>query len=163
MKQQEVFKKIGGIITELNDQYEYLKAIDGQLNELELELFLANSHFLTDHLLILTKLNAQNKETALPVEKNEAPYTQNYFEPVVNPVTVDKTEEKSLEINQSVVENVAEDNPVPSIDLETSSGDNFEFTRDEEPETIRHELILDEADWEEEPYAYEETDEELKK
>jgi len=45
MKQQEVFKKIGVIIKELNDQYEYLKTVDGPLNELELELFLANSHF----------------------------------------------------------------------------------------------------------------------
>ena len=60
MKQQEVFKKIGVIIKELNDQYEYLKTVDGPLNELELELFLANSHFLGDHVVILSKLNAQN-------------------------------------------------------------------------------------------------------
>jgi len=59
MKQQEVFKKIGIIIKELSDQYEYLKTIDGQLNELELELFIANSHFLTDHVVILNKLNSQ--------------------------------------------------------------------------------------------------------
>jgi hypothetical protein len=30
MKQQEVFKKIGVIIKELNDQYEYLKTVDGR-------------------------------------------------------------------------------------------------------------------------------------
>src|SRR5476649_8241 len=93
MKQQEVFKKIGGIIAELNEQYEYLKTIEGPLNELELELFLANSNFLTDHALILSKLNAQNSipaALAVPVPvisepKNDTPASsQNFFEPLVS-------------------------------------------------------------------------------
>jgi len=80
MKQQEVFKRIGVIIKELNDQFEYLKTVEGPLNELELELFLANSHFLGDHVLILSKLNAQNSAAKKP----EAPYEQNFFVPLVH-------------------------------------------------------------------------------
>jgi hypothetical protein len=67
MKQQEVFKKIGGIIREINEQYEYLETVDGVLNELELELMVANSHFLTDHIEILRKLNAHAANTPAPV------------------------------------------------------------------------------------------------
>ncbi len=59
MKQQEVFKKTGAIIKELNEQYEYLQSTADNLNDLELELFVANTHFLKDHAEILRKLNLQ--------------------------------------------------------------------------------------------------------
>ncbi|MDB5288340.1 MAG: hypothetical protein JWR05_3289, partial [Mucilaginibacter sp.] len=36
MKQPEVFKKIGGIIQEIQEQYEYLQASAENLNDLEL-------------------------------------------------------------------------------------------------------------------------------
>src|ERR1700689_5375041 len=84
MKQKEVFKKIGGIIQELNDQYEYLKTVPDDLNDLELELFVSNAHFLTDHIEILSKLNLQNSKIKKPpVEKTDTTYEQKYFEPVV--------------------------------------------------------------------------------
>ena len=59
MKQQEVFRKTGAIIKELNEQYEYLQNTADDLNDLELELFVANTHFLKDHAEILRKLNLQ--------------------------------------------------------------------------------------------------------
>ena len=163
MKQQEVFKKIGGILKELSDQYEYLKTVDGQLNDLELELFMANSHFLSDHVIILGKLNAQLTPVKQPEPKPETaeqkiaeePQTINpepvkveeprYFEPLVQPAA-------SLADNEA---KISEEQPVPHIDL--GSGDNddsYSYMR-EEPETIRHELILDEADWGEEDEQYE--------
>ena len=87
MKQKEVFKKIGGIIQELNDQYEYLETVNEDLNELELELFAANAHFLVDHIEVLCKLTLQsqaekriekiarpeNAEKSGKTEKPEAP------------------------------------------------------------------------------------------
>jgi hypothetical protein len=143
MKQQEVFKKIGVIIKELNDQYEYLKTVDGPLNELELELFLANSHFLGDHVVILSKLNAQNIAPKKIEEKPVEHHTLNFFEPLVQaPVNFNKPTEK--------LKPVIEDTPVPEIDLGDSSEDTYSFIPEEEPETIRHELILDEADWDDE-------------
>ncbi len=84
MKQQEVFKKIGGIIKELSDQYEYLQTTTDELNDLELELFVSNAHFLADHIEILCKLNLQkSKIIKPPVEKAEIPREQKFFEPVV--------------------------------------------------------------------------------
>ncbi|WP_090982702.1 hypothetical protein [Pedobacter suwonensis] len=65
MNQQDIFRKIGSILTELNEQYQFLAQNPQQLNELELELFLANAHFLSDHVNIVKKLNAtiENKPT----------------------------------------------------------------------------------------------------
>jgi len=165
MKQQEVFKKIGGIITELNEQYEYLKTIEGPLNELELELFLANSNFLTDHVLILSKLNAQNVTLASPVAtvpvisepKNDTPEpSQNYFEPLVSVASSEvksKPEENLLDVYKGTTDKNI--NPAPSIDLTAGSNeDSYSFMHEDEPETIRHELVLDEADLEDEDEPY---------
>lgn len=68
MKQQEILKKIGNILKELNEQYEYLQAEQAHINDLELELFAANAKFLTDHNEILRKINAQQQNIipALP-------------------------------------------------------------------------------------------------
>jgi len=176
MKQQEVFKKIGGIITELNEQYEYLKTIEGPLNELELELFLANSNFLTDHVLILSKLNAQNVTLASPVAsvpviiepKNDTPEpSQNYFEPLVSvasPEVKSKPEENSFDVYKGTVDADKNNNPAPSIDLTAGSNeDSYSFMHEDEPETIRHELVLDEADLEDEdePYTIEAANDEV--
>ncbi|QNR85449.1 hypothetical protein H9N25_02915 [Pedobacter riviphilus] len=62
MNQQDIFRKIGSILTELNEQYQFLAQNPQQLNDLELELFLANAHFLSDHVNIVKKLNATIEE-----------------------------------------------------------------------------------------------------
>jgi len=66
MNQAEIFKKIGTILSELQDQYDFLAKNPEQLNELELELFLANANFLSDHVEIVRKLNAGKTTKALP-------------------------------------------------------------------------------------------------
>ena len=193
MKQKDVFKKIGGILQELSEQYEYLETVSDNLNDLELELFVANAHFLTDHIEILCKLNLQNRPKRPAIDKPEAnTYQQKFFEPVVQqmkpgadvkgvkpnatqakPVAVEvankqpETEtpveqpiDKPVEKEQKQEEPAApkfdfpaksEDRSEPKFDFSSDTPkDSFSFIR-EEPETIRHELILDEAEtWEDE-------------
>ena len=89
MKQQEVFNKIGGIIKEINEQYEDLKQLGVKYNDVELELLVANAHFLSDHLEILRKVNAQAVPTPAPVAGKPAETAQpkvesTYFEPVAS-------------------------------------------------------------------------------
>jgi len=76
MNQADIFKKIGVILNELQDQYEFLAHNPEQLNELELELFLANANFLSDHVEIIRKLNNVKVAKELPqhteVSRNEA-------------------------------------------------------------------------------------------
>lgn len=184
MKQKEVFKKIGGIIKELSEQYEYLETVSDNLNDLELELFVANAHFLTDHIEILCKLNLQNKPRRPVIEKPETTYQQKFFEPVVQQmkpgvdlralkpsVPAAKPAEAEV-INKQPQPEVQEEKPakkagkpeadekqegehiVPQFDFTSQTpADTYSFIQ-EEPETIRHELVLDEADtWEDEDEA----------
>lgn len=69
MNKKEILKKVGDIISELSDQYEYLSENPENLNDLELELFAANSEFLSNHISILIKLNGNlvGHKTANPV------------------------------------------------------------------------------------------------
>src|ERR1700761_4296204 len=92
MKQLEVFNKIGGIIKELNDQYEYLEANPADLNELELELFVANAHFLADHAEILSKLSQKTRAAKL-TQPTESDTKERYFEPVVQQPVIDHKKE----------------------------------------------------------------------
>ena len=68
MNQQDIFKKIGIILTELNEQYQFLAQNPEKLNDLEVELFLANANFLSDHANIIKKLNTiiNKNEPAAP-------------------------------------------------------------------------------------------------
>ena len=146
MKQQEVFKKIGSILKELNDQYDYLENTENQLNDLELELFVANAHFLAEHATVLQKLNLQNAPTStvteVPVKKAE----EKYFEPVVQPLTPAAETKPEPEAPAKPVEAVHSiKEPPPHIDLAANGADdNFSYLR-HEPEIIKHELILDET------------------
>jgi hypothetical protein len=167
MKQQEVFKKIGGIIQELNDQYEYLQTATDDLNDLELELFVSNAHFLTDHIEILCKLNLQKGSVKRVSQKPEPSSDKKYFEPVVQSMKpADEVsgperfktglKEETIEVTNPIE---PEEQPVPEIDLTSGTPeDTYSFIRDEEPETIRHELVIDEAMAEEDeiPFSVEE-------
>lgn len=194
MKQKDVFKKIGGILQELSEQYEYLETVSDNLNDLELELFVANAHFLTDHIEILCKLNLQNRPKRPVTDKPEATtYEQKFFEPVVQQMkpgadvkgiksTVPPVKAAEVEVTNKRTEpekpaekpaekspkkeTQPEENTEPKFDFsakksEEHSEPKFDFSSDtpkdsysfirEEPETIRHELILDEAEtWEDE-------------
>lgn len=77
MKQEALFKKLGNILNELNEQYQFLSQNPEQLSELELELFLANANFLADHVQIIKKLNLPLH--ALPVPSQ----SQNTSEEVI--------------------------------------------------------------------------------
>ncbi|WP_421944517.1 hypothetical protein [Pedobacter sp.] len=71
MNQQGIFRKIGSILAELNEQYEFLAQNPEKLNDLEVELFLANADFLADHVRIVKKLNADGAAEK-PVETDSA-------------------------------------------------------------------------------------------
>lgn len=73
MNQEDIFKKIGLILDELQDQYEYLAQNPKQLNELELELFMANANFLSDHVQIVRKLNSTKVVKEIPEHTSVVP------------------------------------------------------------------------------------------
>lgn len=172
MKQQDVFKKIGGIITEINEQYQYLQSVNGVSNDLELELLMANAHFLSDHIEILRKLNAQAakaqeaavKETPTPEVKAQPvpevkpePAPEPKPEPLPEPQPEPKhtPEPQYFQPFASEPEELEEEAPAEVIE-EPENAPVFEFEIDNqintpeeavapepEPAPIRHELTLE--------------------
>lgn len=74
MRANNIFRKVGGILSEINEQYQYLSESSDNLNELELELLSANADFLAEHIKVLKKLNSSQdnslkKEAANSEEK----------------------------------------------------------------------------------------------
>lgn len=164
MKQQEVFKKISGIIKEINEQYEYLETANGVYNDLELELLAANAHFLSDHIDILKKLNVHAAPAPAPIvsapepAKVAEPKQENepsYFEPVMDspeePAVVDPEEVKeAAHTIEFEIGNKAEQET--KLIEEPVAAEPQPEKAMPEPETIRHELTLEDIgeDWDEE-------------
>ncbi len=75
MNQGDLFNKIGNILNELQDQYQNLDSNPQIINELQLDLFLANANFLTEHVQILMKINQHREvkmlEEGLPEPEND--------------------------------------------------------------------------------------------
>jgi hypothetical protein len=142
MNQEDIFKKVGQILNELQDQYEFLAQNPKQLNELELELFLANANFLSDHVQILRKINSNKPQKAIPEHTKEhteqvtaADETRADVETPVQQLEIVKKEElphqEIEEANEEIEEaqEVLEEEPYKFefVLSETPSTDKFEF------------------------------------
>ena len=66
MNQQDLLKKTGNILRELQEQYDMWMQSPQSLSELELELFHANANFLTEHIQILRKVAGRVVVPELP-------------------------------------------------------------------------------------------------
>lgn len=144
MNQEDIFKKIGHILSELNDQYQYLAQNPQELNELELELFLANASFLTDHVQIIRKLNSAPLQKALPEHTAS-------LEPVQETITLTEPQEEIHAPEAVIIETPPVELPVadlipekPILEQEIFKLDNgastFEFILNEKPSSDRFEF-----------------------
>jgi len=135
MNQEDIFKKIGQILNELNEQYQYLAQNPAELNELELELFLANSSFLSDHVQIVRKLNSRSAQKALP-EHASADQEVIEQQPVIPVKIIEETAEAEApaEIHHRKPDIEEE---IFKIDKEPST---FEFILNDKPSTDRFEF-----------------------
>ena len=85
MNQEDLFKKIGSILQELQDQYDFLAQNPQQLNELELELFQANASFLSDHVEIIRKVNNTRLVKELPAPEADVASAKPVLEELFKP------------------------------------------------------------------------------
>jgi hypothetical protein len=131
MKQEEIFKKIGTILSELNEQYQFIEKTKDDINDLELELFAANTHYLSENIEVLRKHNHQKQVPPMPEEA--PPFTEKFFEPVVQPAQTSWSEKKG-----------------PSAKVEEAAEPKFEapeeITIPLEP-IIRHKLDISDIDF----------------
>lgn len=71
MNQEDIFKKIGQILNELTDQYQYLEEHPGDWNGFELDLFQANANFLAEHVQVFQKMNKAKNTTVSKEQQQE--------------------------------------------------------------------------------------------
>lgn len=143
MNNKEIFKKVGGIISELNEQFDYLSHNPENLNELELELFAANADFLSDHISILLKLNKGAREA---VKNNSGSDIKT--EEIVEVVFVNNDPQEEEEVYEHEAEEVTipdwkfgiENESVVSFDFEEKSAEEL-FDR---PLTEQEMRVIDE-------------------
>ncbi|WEK20052.1 MAG: hypothetical protein P0Y49_02650 [Candidatus Pedobacter colombiensis] len=142
MNQEDIFKKVGHILNELQDQYEFLAQNPSQLNELELELFLANANFLSDHVQIVRKINSNKAIKAIPERAED----QTPVIPEV--VTISEVITKEPEIIQ--VPEIAKEKTLEELEAEYVEANEeveeareplkFEFLLNDEPLTDKFEF-----------------------
>lgn len=163
MNQQDIFKKIGLILNELQDQYEFLAQNPTQLNELELELFLANANFLSDHVQIVRKINNNPPVKQIPEHtahtevvaeiRNETisaveslPIEAPVVAAVVADVPVETAVVEETVAKQALIETIAEPERREAFRLEPAEPENqFQnelFKLEQEPD--KFEFILNE-------------------
>lgn len=132
MNQEDLFKKVGAILNELNEQYQYLAQNPQQLNELELELFLANGNFLTEHIQIIRKINYSTITKALPEPvRNSMPPT-----PETTSILLDSREVDEETAQPAIIGDV-EEGEAPEFQKEVfkidSEPSTFEFILSDKP------------------------------
>lgn len=120
MNKREIFNRVAGIISELNEQFEYLSRNPDHLNDLELELFAANADFLSNHISILLKHNAESSE-----EQSNAVV----LEPVIdtNPVVLQEIIDEPQELDVYEEEVVEVNIPDWKFDIKNEELETFEF------------------------------------
>ncbi|MGY3055107.1 hypothetical protein ACVWYG_003318 [Pedobacter sp. UYEF25] len=97
MTQQEIFNKIGNILAELNQQYEYLARDSNELNDLEVELFLANADFLADHVKIIQKLHISNLKNEQKISEKSITEVMHIVPSALSPESDNGAETMALE------------------------------------------------------------------
>lgn len=146
MKTQNIFSKVGSILTEVNEQYQYLSESPDNLNEIELELLSANADFLAEHVRVLKKLNLSKDNPSKPAENAI----------ILSPVDVEKQQEEidDVFIERQQAENLTKQElpesystfykPVENDSFAISTPvENIEFKeteQQEEPEPVTEEV-----------------------
>jgi hypothetical protein len=117
MKQEDLFKKLGLILNELNEQYQFLAQNPQQLNELELELFHANANFLADHVQIIKKISLSQQAPLAIAPADENPeLPENATENVADGIQDEQQMEEITFADQTVEpEPLIEEKPSPDL------------------------------------------------
>lgn len=141
INKREIFNRVAGIISELNEQFEYLAQKPDDLNDLELELFAANADFLSDHISILLKLNSETPKESTAIDVVSAPEQEaEVHEFTIESQELDVLEDEKIEVNIPEWKLEIKEEVIDSFDFEDKSTDEL-FDRPLTEEELR---VIDE-------------------
>ena len=127
IKQENLLKKIGLILEELNEQYLFMAQNPHQINQFELELIYANANFLTEHLQIIKKIT--NDQPLVEPSLNPSLTSENVDNELIKE-EVEAEEALTVEFNFAQTHETALADELPAfefiMDTENES-DKFEF------------------------------------
>lgn len=125
IKQEAIFKKVGFILEELNEQYQFLAQNAEKFGDLELDLFLANANFLADHIQIIKKIML-NQSTSNSLVNDDLEFENQNS---VSDDLQEQTENQSL----TFMEETELENELPEIEIikEEDNVSNFEEIEEE--------------------------------
>ena len=125
IKQEAIFKKVGFILEELNEQYQFLAQNAEKFGDLELDLFLANANFLADHIQIIKKIML-NQSTSNSLVNDDLEFEN---QTSLSDDLQEQTENQSL----TFMEETELENELPEIEIikEEDKVSNFEEIEEE--------------------------------
>ncbi|ADY50628.1 hypothetical protein Pedsa_0039 [Pseudopedobacter saltans DSM 12145] len=129
MNKEDILRKIGNILQELNEQHQYLSANE-HVNILELELFTANADFLLDHIEIFKKLNDRDSNLQLPAASSVKEEDHSPKE------VTEKKDEPVFETPKTVEETLKEEEAAFKFDFPEPTEMIFDFERDLQVEEV---------------------------
>lgn len=153
MNQEDIFRKVGQILNELQDQYEFLARNPNQLNELELELFLANANFLSDHVQIVKKINSHKPLKVIPEHTEDqspvvlvTPITAAEPMPEPEPVKVAEQPKETNMLKEKTLEELEAEytaNQLAFTEKETVAvAEQLDEVEEAQPEPLKFEFLL---------------------
>lgn len=160
MKTQDIFRKAGAILSEINEQYDYLASAAENLNDLELELLSANADFFAEHIRVLKKVNAaaiNNAAAMVAAPKSEeyiVPVAEQYSKPeIVEPDTEPVAESLSPAAELATDEELMSEKKADSYFSFFPEEEQIEAAREEQAAVVQQ-LSLPEENPEPEPPIY---------
>ena len=134
MNQQEILRKIGRIIQELQEQQLYLSQTT-DINLLELELFTSNADFLIDHIEILKKLSLQ--VDVLRLETNPSVALEIIVEKSEIDEFIAEKEVISVDIDEELIDDEKLEKPIFDFDFEEEPTEMiFDFEKETTGEEV---------------------------
>ncbi|MET4083716.1 hypothetical protein ABIB40_003688 [Pedobacter sp. UYP30] len=140
MKQEEIFNKVGNILAELNQQYEYLAKNTSELNDLEVELFLANADFLADHVKIIQKLNNTNLSKSKEVKHDFVAEVAEHEPESFSPESDNTAESEALEEIVAAEQDEARVDVKPEVEVKEEEHIRQEITEERNNDFFKPDL-----------------------
>lgn len=120
MNQEDLFKKLGLILNELNEQYQFLAENPQQLSELELELFQANANFLADHVQIIKKINLNQQPPLILAPANEEANSTKELSSYTEDDIQEESQVEAITFSNETEENVAKEAIIPLTEAQSA-------------------------------------------
>src|SRR5690554_7162397 len=110
ISKEEIVEKVGVLLKELTEKFEYISDPDKDVNPLEFQLFEINAAYFAEHANLLRKLEEEYNKTGAELEEREEVHKMEVEPIVFTPAsTSGHVEEEALDSQETVEEIEKED------------------------------------------------------